>query len=438
MSVQGRIAPAEAATKRRGKVLTAAIAAQSLEYYDFLIYGTAASLVFNHAFFPSTSAVAGVLAAFATFAVGFAGRPVGAAVFGHIGDRFGRKPALVASTLSMAVATTLVGLLPTFSSIGALAPVLLVILRVAQGIAVGGVWGGSTLLAVEHAPPNRRGLHGSLPQLGIFAGMVLGTLVFVVLSGALTADQFAAWGWRIPFLLGIVMIPVVFYIHRYLEDSPDFRAVEEKLAAAPKRSSVVQVLRRPKNLLLVVFIFLPATIMFYATVTGLLDYGVRELKIAKGTMLTAVMFSMIATGVSTVLCGRLSDTVGRRPVYAGGVVLAGIWGFALFPLADTRNFWAILLAIVVGQISVGAMFGPGVTMFAEMFPPSVRFSGASMGYQLANIIGGGLAPFVMAALIAATHTTVSVSVYILAACLISLVPLALLGRRALTSAAVEG
>ncbi|GAB3150282.1 MFS transporter [Amycolatopsis stemonae] len=409
-------------------MLAAAIAAQSIEYYDFLIYGTAASLVFNREFFPAANPAAGVLAAFATFAVGFAGRPAGAALFGHIGDRFGRKPALVASTTSMAVATTLVGLLPTFSAIGALAPVLLVLLRIVQGVAVGGVWGGATLLAVEHAPAERRGLHGALPQLGIFAGMVLGSLVFVVLTTSLTAGQFAAWGWRVPFLLGVFMFPVVRYIHRFIEDSPDFRAVEEKLAAAPRRSSVLQVLRRPKQVLLVIFIFLPATIVFYATATGLLDYGVRDLGIAKGTMLTAVMFSMIATGVSTVLCGRLSDIVGRRPVYAGGVVLAGAWSFALFPLAETRNFWFVLLAIVVGQISVGAMFGPGVTMFAEMFPPSVRFSGASMGYQLANILGGGLAPFVMVTLIEATHTTVSVSAYILASCLVSLIPLALLGR----------
>ncbi|MGW4828942.1 MFS transporter [Amycolatopsis japonica] len=423
MSVQGRTAPTEVKTKRRGKVLTAAIAAQSIEYYDFLIYGTAASLVFNREFFPSTTPAAGVLAAFATFAVGFAGRPVGAALFGHIGDRFGRKPALLGSTVAMAVATTLVGLLPTFASIGVIAPVLLVLLRIVQGIAVGGVWGGATLLAVEHAPANRRGLHGALPQLGIFTGMVLGSLVYVVLTGVLTHDEFIAWGWRVPFLLGVFTFPVVLFIHRYIEDSPDFRSVEEKLAAKPRRSSVVEVLRRPKQLVLVVIVFLPATIMFYATATGLLDYGVRDLGIAKGTMLTAVMFSMIATGVSTVLCGRLSDTVGRRPVYAGGVILAGVWSFALFPLADTKNFWFILLAIVVGQISVGAMFGPGVTMFAEMFPSAVRFSGASLGVQFANILGGGLAPFIMVALIESTGATVSVSLYVLAACLLSLVSL---------------
>lgn len=437
MSEQGRISSAPERRKGAGKIFAAAIAAQSVEFYDFMIYGTAASLVFNKTFFPSVSPVAGVLAAFATFAVGFAGRPFGAVVFGHIGDRFGRKPALIFSTASMAVATTLIGVLPTFALIGVFAPILLVLLRVVQGVAVGGVWGGATLLAVEGAPAERRGLFGAIPQIGTFGGMVAGSFVFAIVSGLVSAQQFAAWGWRVPFLLSIVLFPVVVFIHRYIEDSPDFKAVEQKLAAqaTEKRSSVLDVLRRPKQMLTVLFIFVPATVMFYATATGMLDYGVRTLHLAKSTMLDVVMLSLIVTAAGTVLFGWLSDRVGRRAVYCGGAAFAGIWSFLIFPLADTRSFGLVVLSIAVGQLTVGAMYGAGVTLFAEMFPPRIRYSGASLGYQLANVVGGGLAPFVMVALLSSTGSTTSVAVYIAATCVISLIALATTGLR--RTAAVE-
>ncbi|MFD7179708.1 MFS transporter [Streptomyces sp. NPDC059904] len=432
MSLQGS-APATAAptaVPRRGRVLFAAVAAQSIEYYDFLIYGTAASLVFNTLFFPSGSTLTSTLASFATFAVGFAGRPIGAAIFGHIGDKFGRKPALLAAMLLMAVSSTLIGLLPTYGTIGSGAPSLLVVLRIAQGISVGGQFGGSTLLALEGAPPNRRGLFGSLPQLGVVVGMITGTLVFLLISNVTTSDQFAAWGWRIPFLLSVVMFPVAYYVHRYLEDTPEFHRAEAKLSArksSAPRSSVLRVLRHPKQLLLVAFTFLPATIAFYGIVTGVLHYATEDLKISKDTMLAVVMISMIAFAAGTIGFAFLSDLVGRRKVFAAGAAFSGAWAFVLFPMVETRSFPLILLAVSVGQFAVGAMFGPGTALLAEAFPASMRYAGSSLGNQLANILGAGLAPFIMVALTAATHTTVSVSAYMAASSVVSLIAVPLVG-----------
>ncbi|MEV6699535.1 MFS transporter [Streptomyces sp. NPDC051453] len=432
MSLQGS-APATAvptAAPRRGRVLFAAVAAQSIEYYDFLIYGTAASLVFNTLFFPSGSTLTSTLASFATFAVGFAGRPIGAAVFGHIGDKVGRKPALLAAMLLMAISSTLIGLLPTYGTIGLAAPILLVVMRIAQGISVGGHFGGATLLALEGAPSNRRGLFGALPQLGVVIGMITGTLVFLLISNVTTADQFAAWGWRIPFLLSVMMFPVAYFVHRYIEDTPEFRRAEAKLSAqksSAPRSSVLRVLRHPKQLLLVAFTFLPATIAFYGIVTGVLHYATEDLKISKDTMLTVVMISMIAFAAGTVGFAFLSDLVGRRKVFAAGAAFSGAWAFALFPMVETRSFPLILLAVSVGQFAVGAMFGPGTALLAEAFPPSVRYAGSSLGNQLANILGAGLAPFIMVALTAATHTTVSVSAYMAAASVVSLIAVPLVG-----------
>jgi MFS family permease len=430
VSIQTRVSrTVEAPTSHRRRVVLATIAAQSIEFYDFLIYGTAASLVLNAQFFPSVDPVVGTLASFATFAVGFFGRPVGAAVFGHFGDRYGRKPALLAAMLLMAVSTLLIGLLPNYAVIGVAAPALLAFLRVLQGFSVGGQWGGTTLLSVEQAPPNRRGLYGALPQLGVFLGLASGTLVFLVVSNLTSAEQFAAWGWRIPFLLTVVMFPVAWFVHRYVEDSPQFRDAEVRRATQSRGGeppALLQLLRRPRQMLLVAFTFLPATISFYIIVTGLLNYGVHTLGISSNTMLTVVLLAMVAYSASGTGLAALSDRIGRRKIFAAGAVLTGVWSFALFPLVETRSFPLMLLGAAVGLIGVGAMFGPSGAMFAEMFPPAVRYSGASLGNQLSNILGGGLAPFVMVALLAGTHTTVSVSIYVTVASAISLVALSMI------------
>ncbi|WP_165922188.1 MFS transporter [Pseudonocardia endophytica] len=407
-------------------MLAATVAAQSIEYYDFLIYGTAATLALNSQFFPSVDPVVGVLAAFATFAVGFAGRPIGAAIFGHLGDRYGRKPALLGAIMLMAASTLLIGLLPTYAVIGLAAPVLLTVMRVLQGISVGGQWGGATLLALENAPPNRRALYGSLPQLGVVVGLVGGTLVFLLVNSLTTPEQFAAWGWRIPFLLTVLMFPVAFVLHRYVEDSPEFRRAETAIEERRSQSSVVRTLRNPKQMLLVVFGYLPATISFYVIATGMIDYGTRELGLPKNTMLTAVMLSMIAFGVGTVGGAWVADVIGHRKVYGIGAALAGLWMFALFPLVETRSFGLIVLGASVGQLAVGLMFGPGTAIWAAMFPPETRYAGVSLGTQFSNIIGGGLAPFIMVALFAATGTSLSTSAYVAVAAVLSLIALMLI------------
>ncbi|WP_052207457.1 MFS transporter [Sinomonas humi] len=413
---------------QQGRLLFAGVASQSIEYYDFFVYGTAASLVLNTQFFPSADPVVGVLAAFATFAVGFAGRPIGAAVFGHIGDRFGRKPALLLAILIMASSTMLIGFLPGYGTIGVAAPIILALLRILQGISLGGQWAGSTLLSIEHAPANRRGLFGSLPQVGVSVGMVAGTLVFLFMGQVTTNEQFLAWGWRIPFLLTVVMFPVAYIVHRHIEDTPQFQEVEAKLnerMRAP-RSSVLQVLRQPQQVLLIAFAYLPPTIMFYVVSTGLLQYAVSDLHLAKDLMLFVVMISMAAFAAGTIFFAWLSDKVGRRWLYAAGAAVTGVWGFVMFPLAETRSFALLTLAACVGMIAVGMMFGPGAALWAEMFPTGVRYSGISLGTQLANVIGGGLAPFIMVALLAATHTTVSVGAYVALGSVLSLLALAML------------
>ncbi|WP_406422769.1 MHS family MFS transporter [Streptomyces sp. NBC_00873] len=417
--------------KPRIKALAAAISASAIEYYDFMIYGTAAALIFHGQFFPEVSPTTGVLASFATFAVGFAARPLGAAVFGHIGDRHGRKPALVGAMVLMGVASTLIGLLPNFAMAGIIAPLLLVLLRVAQGMAVGGQWGGASLLALEHAPPNRRGLYGAIPQLGVPFGMITGNLVFILVGHLVGPEAFDSWGWRIPFLLSIVMLPLAYAIHRNIEDSPEFRRAEQERqnrAQAVPKSSLAEVLRRPKAMLLAAGTFAPATISFYIITTGMLDYGVHELGMGQNTVLTAVLIAMSGWTAGTIGFAALSDKVGRRPVFAAGAVVAGAWSFVVFPLANTRELPLLVLGLFVGLAAVGAMQGPAVAMFAEMFPPQVRYTGASLGHQMANIVGGGWAPLIMVALLGAGDGTFLVSAYGAAAAVLGLIPLALLGR----------
>ncbi|MEV7663674.1 MFS transporter [Paenarthrobacter sp. NPDC089316] len=414
--------------RRHGRLLFAGVAAQSIEYYDFLIYGTAASLVLNSQFFPSMDPIVGVLASFATFAVGFAGRPIGAAIFGHIGDKFGRKPALLVSIIIMSSSTLFIGFLPGYSTIGLAAPIILVLLRILQGISLGGQWAGATLLSIEQAPRHRRGLYGALPQIGITIGMITGTLVFLFMGEVTTNEQFLSWGWRVPFLLTVVMFPIAFIVHKYIEETPQFNEAETRLGERSRspRSSVIQVLRRPKQMILIVFAFLPATIMFYVVSTGMLQYAVNDLHVAKDLMLVVIMLSIAAFATATVFFAWLSDKIGRRRLYAAGIAVAGIWVFVMFPLAQSRDFTLLTVAACVGMVSVGMMFGPGSALWAEMFPARVRYSGISLGTQFANIIGGGLAPFIMVALLAATRTPVSLGIYVAASCVLGLIALTLI------------
>ncbi|MFE3289957.1 MFS transporter [Rhodococcus sp. NPDC059234] len=405
------------------RVATAALLASAIEWYDFLIYGTAAALIFGTVFFPTASPVAGVLASFGTFAVGFVARPFGGAIFGHFGDRIGRKRALVVAVLMMAVATVAIGLLPTYHAIGIWAPIALLVLRVIQGIAVGGQWGGAMLLATESAPPGRRGLYGSFPQLGVPAGLVAGTVIYLLLTRELSADAFSSWGWRIPFLLSVLTLPIALYIHRNVEDSAEFRAAETEERSGdrdPAKPSGLQVIRRqPGTVLLAGLTCLAGQAAFYIAVTGMIDYGTRELGIARTTLLNSLLVSMAGFAIAMVLSAWLSDHVGRKPIYVLGSVALGGWGFAFFPLLATKHTWAIMVALLVLLASIGMTLGPLPALFSEMFPPAVRYTGASLGYQLGAILGGGLAPFIMVAILNSTHNAVWVSVYLAVAALVA-------------------
>src|ERR687889_2157575 len=400
------------------KVALAAMAGSAIEWYDFFIYLTAAALVFGPLYFPGTSEVAGVLASFSTAAVGFVARPVGGILFGHFGDRLGRKPTLVIALLTMGTATTLVGVLPTYATIGVAAPILLFVLRFLQGLAVGGQWGGAVLLATEYAPEGKRGFYGSFAQVGVPIGLVLGNTSFLILSAVLGESAFGAWGWRIPFLLSVILIGIALYIQLRLEDTPVFRRLEERQQEgedAESGSPVLEVLRdHPKQILLAGGAFFVVNGAFYVLITGMLDYGTRDLGLSRSAMLTAVLISSVAQIVMLPAWSALSDRLGRRPVYLAGAVLLGLWAFPLFWLVDTRNTVLITVALLLGQLFLSMMYGPQAALFSEMFSRQVRYSGASIGYQLAAVFAGGLAPIIMVWLLDTTGTSFSVSLYIFA------------------------
>jgi MHS family shikimate/dehydroshikimate transporter-like MFS transporter len=397
------------------KVALAAMAGSAIEWYDFFIYLTAAALVFGPLYFPGSSEVAGVLAAFSTAAVGFVARPVGGILFGHYGDRLGRKPTLVIALLTMGTATTLVGLLPTYATIGVAAPILLFVLRFLQGLAVGGQWGGAVLLATEYAPEDKRGFYGSFAQAGVPVGLLLGNTVFLLLSAIFGEQAFAAWAWRIPFLLSIILIAVALYIQLRLEDTPVFRQLEERQHEgedAESRSPVLEVLRdHPKQVLLAGGAFFVVNGGFYVLITGMLDYGTRTLGVSQNAMLAAVLISAVVEGIAIVAMSALSDRVGRRPVFMSGAVLLGLWAFPLFWLVNTGSVPLIILSLCIAQFFLGMMYGPQAALFSEMFSARVRYSGASIGYQGASVFAGGLAPIIMVWLLESTGTSLSVSFY---------------------------
>src|SRR5215204_2781447 len=392
----------------------AALVAASIEWYDFFIYLTAAALVFPAVFFPESSAVAGVLASFSTAAVGFVARPIGGVLFGHFGDKLGRKPTLVIALVLMGAATVLVGFLPGFATIGVLAPILLFVLRFCQGLAIGGQWGGAVLLATEYAPPDKRGLFGSLAQTGVPVGVILGNLVFLAVAAVTTDAQFLAWGWRIPFLVGVLLIGVAMYIQLRLEDTPAFRHLEES-GETQERSPVLEVIREhPKQILLAGGAFFVVNGAFYILISGILDYGTRTLGLSSDAMLAAVLISSAIQIPALIGFAALTDRVGRRPVYLIGAVLLGLWAFPLFWLVDTKNIVLITVALSFGQVFLSMMYGPQAALYAEMFSARVRYSGASLGYQGASVFAGGLAPIIMVWLLEKTGTSLSISFYILA------------------------
>ncbi|PAZ12842.1 MFS transporter [Streptomyces sp. SA15] len=418
----------------RRRVATAAALASAVEWYDYFVFGIAAALVLGDLYFPAGSPTAGVLASFATFAVGFLARPLGGIVAGHLGDKRGRKPMLVLALSLMGVATTGIGLLPTYETIGVAAPVLLVVLRVAQGIAVGAQWGGAMLLATEYAPEGKRGVYGSVVQLGVPIGVVTANSVFL-LAGAFTTDTaFAAWGWRVPFLIGLFVLVLAWYIHTRVEETPEFREAEKALTEKEKaeRSSPLRTILRGHlgTVLLAGGSFAVNTATFYILITGVLDYTTRELDMKRGAVLTVSLCVSLTQLVLIPAAAALSDRVGRIRIYAIGAAGIALWAVPLFLLIDTGSLLWLAVGTFVASCFLSIMYGPQAALFAELFTPEMRYTGASLGYQIAAVLGGGLAPFLMVLLLEATGTSMAVSGYIIGLAAIALLSIKVLASRA--------
>jgi MHS family shikimate/dehydroshikimate transporter-like MFS transporter len=405
------------------KVVVASFIGTTIEWYDYFIYGTAAALVFPALFFPDFSELAGTLASFATFAVGFAARPLGGVIFGHYGDKIGRKAMLVTTLLIMGVATFLVGCLPTFDQIGILAPILLVALRLIQGLGLGGEWGGAVLMAVEHSPEDQRGLNGSWPQMGVPAGLVLGTGVFAAVS-AISGGGFEVWGWRVPFLLSIVLIGVGLFIRLSIYESPAFSRVRESGTEA--RMPIVDVLRTyPKNVALGVGSRIGIDAAFYILAVYSLTHISTNLGLSQNIGLLAVSIAALIEIFTIPLFASLSDRVGRKPLLIGGAALLGIWAFPFFALLNTESTLLIVLAVIVGlSVAHAAVYGVQGSFYAELFGTRVRYSGASFSYQISGIFGGALAPLIATSLYPAGGTTL-IAVYVAAVCALSILCYAL-------------
>lgn len=384
-----------------------------IEYYDFLLYATASAVVFNQVFFSTLDPVVGTVAAFGTLATGYLARPLGGVIFGHFGDRLGRKRMLVLTMSLMGVASVLIGLLPGYAQIGAAAPILLIVLRVAQGVAVGGEWGGAVLMSAEHAT-SRRGLWASFTNAGAPSGMVLSTLALAG-AAAISGEQgFVEWGWRIPFLLSIVLLGVGLFVRARVDETPVFRSSEP-----PARSPLMEVLRnQPRNLLLAIGTGFGAFVAQGTLTVFVISYAVG-VGFERQTVLNALTLSSVGAVVGVIGYSALSDKVGRRPVVLAGAIAMGVWGFVLFPLIDTGSALLLGVAVIVGQAVVHpAMYGPLAALYSEMFATRSRYTGASLGYQIAGI-GAGIAPVAFASVLGATGSVVGVSVAIAAGCLLT-------------------
>jgi metabolite-proton symporter len=406
------------------KIVSASLIGTTIEWYDFFLYGSAAALVFNTLFFPDFDPLTGTLLAFSTYAIGFAARPLGGLVFGHFGDKIGRKKLLVISLLMMGVATFAIGLLPTYAAIGAGAPLLLTFLRLVQGFALGGEWGGAVLIVSEHGGAERRGFWASWPQCGAPGGNLLATGVLALLAAFQSEAAFLAWGWRIPFLLSAVLVVIGLWIRLAVAESPVFLEAQRKAEAKgePEKAPIVQVFKHSwREVLIAMGARMAENVSYYVITAFILVYIVESLDMSKSTGLNAVLIASAIHFVTIPLWGMLSDRLGRRTVYLFGAVGMAVWGFAFFALLDTKSFLVMTFATTVGLVLHGAMYGPQAAFFSELFGTRVRYSGASVGYQLASIAAGAVAPLIAVWLLAEWGSTLPVSLYLLAMCVITVI-----------------
>jgi len=407
------------------KAVIAATVGTTIEWYDFFIYGTAAGLVFGKLYFPNSDPLTATLAAFGTYFIGFVGRPIGAAIFGHYGDRIGRKATLIATLMTMGIATFLIAFVPSYASIGIWGAVLLTILRVIQGIGVGGEWGGSVLIAMEWSRThNSRGLVASWPQFGVPCGLFLSNLVILAFSNW-SGDQFLVWGWRIPFLLSIILVGIGLWVRLGILETPVF----EKLVSDKKieRAPILEVIKRqPKEIILSALVRMSEQAPFYIFTAFVFAYGTGTLKLPRDLILSAVLAASLVSFFTIPISGHISDKIGRRRMYLIGVAVMGVFGFIYFGMIDTATPLLVFIAIVISLIPHDMQYGPQAALIAEAFTPRLRYSGSSLGYQLASIIAGGPAPIIATALFAAYHSGYAIAAYILACAVISLIAAALM------------
>jgi MHS family shikimate/dehydroshikimate transporter-like MFS transporter len=412
--------PAQQSSRRmRNRVLLSSFFGSVIEWYDFYLFGIASAAVFNQLFFPEFSSTAGTLASFATLAAGFIARPIGGIIWGHFGDKVGRKGMLVLSIVLMGVSTTVVGLLPTYATIGVAAPLLLVLMRLIQGVSAGGEWGGAVLMSMEHAP-TRRGLSSSVAQMGLYGGILLANGVFALASAA-TGDAFLDWGWRIPFLISAVLVVIGLWIRLGVQESPIFKQAREEArqAEAPK-VPLVEVLRRPKNLLLSIALVLGAFAASAVYGTWIVSYGIQD-GFPRADVLNAVLVSAAIGLVFQPVFAYVSDLWGRKVVVGVGAVLQALSIPVMFALMDTGSVGAMYLGISLAAFTHAIVYSPLGAWLGELFPTTQRYTGASLGYQIAGTVGGGFTPLICASLLASSGGTTGISVFLGALCLLTVI-----------------
>lgn len=407
---------------KTGRLAAASSIGTALEWYDFTVYNIMAALIFNHVFFPSFDPLVGTILAFSTYAVGYISRPIGGMVFGHLGDVLGRRFVLVTTLVIMGVTTALMGLLPGYASWGIWSPLLLVTLRFVQGIALGGEWAGAVLLSMEHGNANQRGRNASFAQVGPSCGTLLGTGFITLITVMMSAEQFQLWGWRIPFLLSLVLVFFGLWLRRGVGETPAFLKLEKskKTTHTPLKEVFI---KHPRALLIAGGSRIGSDVLYALVVVFTLTYVTSVLNLPRPLALLATMLGAIGNAITVPMFGALSDRIGRRPVYMAGALLAMVWAFAFFALLDSAQPWLICLAVIGGLLIHAMMYGPQAAFVTEQFPTHVRYAGSSLAYTLAGIIGGGFAPLIITTLFKEMGSTLWVSLYVMLALLITFVAL---------------